>query len=156
MKKIILFLAVVCFSATIAKAQEIKKFTTYEAGKNAIGLRLGGNAELSYQKFVSTYNRVELDLGWNFDGDSVGLTGIYQWVRPFSVEDIGFNWYVGAGANVGFASSEFILGVVGQLGIEYNFNIPLAISLDWRPNFGLIPATHFYANSIALGVRYRF
>ena len=37
-----------------------------------------------------------------------------------------------------FHSDGLFLDVDGQLGIEYNFEIPIQISLDMRPEFGLI------------------
>jgi hypothetical protein len=45
----------------------------------------------------------------------------------------------------------------GQIGLEYNFNIPLQLSLDYRPGFYLVPAGHGGAwEGAALGIRYRF
>jgi hypothetical protein len=44
-----------------------------------------------------------------------------------------------------------------DIGIEYNFDIPLLISLDFRPEFG---GNGYYKNNygsdIALGLKYQF
>jgi hypothetical protein len=154
MKKLILlvFLA----GATTLSAQSISK--------NALGVRLGDNdgfgGEISYQRYLKENNRLEFDLGWR-DSNNVEafkLVGLYQWVMPI---DGGFNWYVGAGGGIGsFDAGEndgtFAL-VAGDLGIEYNFEIPLLISLDMRPELGF---NDNYSDNldldIALGLRYQF
>lgn len=158
MKKSMIVLACMLFGSMYTNAQS-----------NAIGLRVGaGNGfgtEISYQMPMGG-NRLELDLGLNL-GDHysrIGLTGVYQWVMPLEGN---FNWYAGVGASLGIWDHDddfvdnndndgFALGAAGQLGIEYNFNIPLQLSLDWRPNFWVIPGTDFDWNGIALGIRYKF
>ena len=154
------------FTATMAvSAQQISE--------HALGLRLGDSdgfgAEISYQKSVSRSNRVEIDLGWrdsrNFD--AFKLTGTYQWVEPL---DGNFNWFYGVGGGLGsvdFSAGSngevpdgglFIFGA-GVIGIEYNFDIPLLISLDFRPEIGLVGYDDFSDNfdfDIALGLRYQF
>lgn len=144
---------------------------------NAIGLRLGDSdgfgAEISYQRALGSDNRLELDLGFRssnkYNGDGFKLAGIYQWVWNI---DGGFNWYAGPGAGVAsysydyrdnnnnkFDESETYVFVGGDVGIEYNFDIPLMLSLDVRPEFGL-GNSNFDNNNldldIALSVRYQF
>jgi len=136
--------------------------------KNALGLRFGDNngfgGEISYQRGLSKSNRLEADLGWrnsrNFD--AFQLTGIYQWVWNI---DGGFNWYAGVGGGLGSWSYKYnnnkdngtFAFAAGDIGIEYNFDIPLMISLDFRPEFG---GTNYYRDSynsdIALALRYKF
>ena len=136
---------------------------------NAIGLRLGDSdgfgAEVTYQRALGDNNRLELDLGWrsgnNWDGFK--LTGLYQWV--FNL-DGGFNWYVGAGGGVGSYSfdnvpmgiddSETFVFVAGDIGIEYDFDIPLLLSLDFRPEIGFGDFNDDVDFDIALGIRYQF
>ena len=51
---------------------------------HALGLRLGDSdgfgAEISYQKSIARYNRLEVDLGWrdSRNWDAFKLAGIYQ------------------------------------------------------------------------------
>lgn len=132
--------------------------------KNALGLRLGDNdgfgGEISYQRYLHENNRLEFDLGWRDSNnvDAFKLVGLYQWVMPI---DGGFNWYVGAGGGLGsFDAGDndgtFLL-VAGDIGIEYDFEIPLLISLDMRPELGFNDS---YSDDldldIALGLRYQF
>ena len=139
---------------------------------NALGLRLGDSdgfgAEISYQRALGDNNRLEFDLGWrdsnNFDGFKIA--GLYQWVFAL---DGDFNWYVGAGGGVasysfnkvpaGFDDSETFVFAAGDIGIEYSFDIPLLLSLDFRPEIGFGDGA--YDNDdldfdIALGIRYQF
>lgn len=147
MKKKLIIAALLIGSAGFASAQV--------EGKN-IGVRFGNAGEISYQHPLSSNNRLELDLGvgaWSYGG--VYLSGVYQWVWDLSQLAPGFNWYAGAGASLGI-NSGLGLGALGQVGIEYNFNVPIQLSLDWRPTFYLIPGTHFGYDGIALGIRYKF
>ncbi|MBC7494336.1 MAG: hypothetical protein H7221_04950 [Flavobacterium sp.] len=138
--------------------------------KNALGFRLGSNdgfgGEISYQRKLNTSNRLEFDLGFRNSNDinAFKLAGLYQWVMPIQKN---FNWYVGLGGGVGSwsynknqytNSGTFFFGA-GDIGIEYNFDIPLQISLDFRPE--LYGNSTGYRNSnfgsdIGLGLRYRF
>lgn len=164
-----MLIAVAFFGATVLMyAQDISD--------NAIGLRLGDSdgfgAEVSYQRAIGgDNNRLELDLGIrngkNYDGFK--LAAIYQWVWNI---DGGFNWYAGPGAGLASYSydfndrndfrrddSETYLFVGGQVGIEYNFDIPLLLSLDVRPEFGFGNSDFDNNNldlDIALGIRYQF
>lgn len=162
MKKIILVASLIIGLSFSAQAQN--------SSKNALGLRLGDNdgfgGELSYQRKLATNNRLELDLGWRNSNnvDAIKLVGLYQWVWNI---DGGFNWYAGIGGGVGSWSYDnnnnndngsFAL-VAGDLGIEYNFDVPIQLSLDFRPEI-YFNSDDFrednFGPDIALGIRYRF
>jgi len=153
--KTLIFGTILLSTATLA-AQDISK--------NALGLRVGDNdgfgGEISYQRYLSDNNRLEFDLGFrnSNDIDAFKLLGLYQWVYPL---DTNFNWFVGAGGGIGsFDAAEddgaFVLAAA-DLGIEYNFDIPLIISLDIRPELGF---NDTYSDDLdldlALGIRYQF
>lgn len=157
-KLIVLGVAMIAFVFSM-NAQDISE--------NAIGLRFGDNdglgAEISYQRGLGDNNRLEFDLGWrnssNFD--AFKLTGLYQWIFPL---DGSFNWYVGAGGGLASFSgkkvldgeSETALFAAGDIGVEYNFDIPLLLSLDFRPGIGFGDFDNDLNFDIALGIRYQF
>ncbi|MGY0392386.1 hypothetical protein ACW5R3_07535 [Bizionia sp. KMM 8389] len=146
-----------------------------EISKNAIGLRLGDSdgfgAEISYQRALSESNRIEVDFGWRDgrDYDGFKLAGLYHWV--WNIEG-GFNWYAGPGLGFGSYKSEYydnfnnrykdtdaFVFLAGNVGIEYSFDFPLLLSLDFRPELGF--GSSDYDNNdldfdIGLGVRYQF
>jgi len=156
MKKVLGVLAIVLLATISVQAQSISK--------HALGLRLGDNdgfgGEISYQNYLKENNRLELDLGWRDSNnvDAFKLVGLYQWVMPI---EGGFNWFVGAGAGLGsFDAGEddgFFALLAGDIGIEYNFDFPLILSLDARPEIGFNDS---YSDDldfdIALGIRYQF
>ncbi|RIA09661.1 hypothetical protein OE09_1505 [Flavobacteriaceae bacterium MAR_2010_72] len=133
---------------------------------NALGLRLGDSdgfgAEVSYQRGLGDNNRLEFDLGWRSGNhyDGFKLAGLYQWVWNI---DGGFNWYAGVGGGVGsydfdnrdFDDETFVFAA-GDIGIEYDFDIPLLISLDFRPELGFGNYRDDVDFDIALGIRYQF
>jgi len=126
----------------------------------AIGLRFGNGAEVSFNMALGSANRLELDLGLNsFDNNSnsgFGLTGIYQWVWALDELAPGFNWYAGVGGTVGsYKTNGLGLGVAGQIGLEYNFAIPLQLSIDYRPAIFLNNSYGSYDDA-RLAIRYRF
>ncbi|GAB5566026.1 MAG: hypothetical protein Wins2KO_30890 [Winogradskyella sp.] len=157
MKKLFLTFFALTLGLTVATAQNISE--------NAIGLRLGDSdgfgAEVSYQRALNDNNRLEANLGWrsgkNYDGFK--LTGLYQWVWEL---DGDFNWYAGAGGGIGSYSvdelddSDTFLVAAGNVGIEYNFDIPLLLSLDFRPELGFGDFNDDLDFDIALGIRYQF
>lgn len=136
---------------------------------NAIGVRIGDNkgfgTEINYQRGLSDNNRLEFGLGWRSSRyvDAFKLTGLYQWV--WNIEG-GFNWYVGIGGGVGSYSwdrnefpdrrSDGFAFVAGDIGLEYNFDIPLLISLDFRPEAGFGRYRDDLGFDVGLGVRYQF
>ncbi|MEN8186856.1 MAG: hypothetical protein ABFR05_06980 [Bacteroidota bacterium] len=163
MKKLFLAVIVLIGFTVVVNAQEISK--------NAIGLRLGDSdgfgTEISYQRGLGNNNRLELDLGLRSgdDYDAFMLTGLYQWIWNL---DGNFNWFVGAGGGVASYSMEYkneyvqieddetVFFVAGDVGIEYNFDFPLLLSLDIRPELGFGDYHDDLDFDIALGARYQF
>ena len=162
MKKIILLIAITFAYINYADAQEI--------ADNAIGLRLGDNdglgAEVSYQMGLSDTNRLEFGLAWRSRNhfSALKLTGLYQWVFTLDGLGDGFNWYAGAGGGFGSwkIKNDYVgddgtfLFVAGDIGIEYKFDFPLLLSLDFRPELGFSDFNNDLGLDIALGARYTF
>ncbi len=162
MKKLFLSLVLVAGFAVAAVAQP-----------RAIGARLGWGADFSYQHSVGEKNMVNLEVGIPaFHGIQAAAT--YDWVFPItSWQEKGtWNWYAGVGAGVGFywgGYGAMSAGVAGRIGVEYNFWVPVQLSLDWRPivgpyfafaGAGYSPVVGYHVgglySGIALGVRYTF
>jgi hypothetical protein len=142
--------------------------------QTAVGMRLGYPTAISAKHFLSESKAVEAYVGTR------GYYG-YRWVnvsaaflhhQPLEldgVEDV--SWYVGAGASAFFWSeygnrytrsqySATSLGIQGYLGAEYlldQWDIPLAITVDWVPTVFLGRRGYlggFRAGYGTLGLRY--
>lgn len=148
--------------------------TSQTISKNAIGIRLsesdGFGPEVNYQRGLGENNRLELGLAFHSKRhwDAVKLTGIYQWVWNI---DGGFNWYAGPGVGAGIVSydkynygpedydkyrdTDAFAFATGDVGIEYNFDFPLLVSFDFRPqfNFGYHDDISF---DVGIAARYQF
>jgi len=153
MKKIILIAAMVLGFAVAAVAQP-----------RAVGIRGGYGVEATYQHTLGA-NFVEANLGLNgFNALNVAAT--YNWMiaQPQWTDRGEWGFYAGPGAALGFgfgAASHFNVAAVGQVGLEYTFWFPLQLSIDIRPQLGLITASgaagfYFGGWCPALGIRYRF
>jgi len=151
MKKIILIAAMALGFAVAATAQP-----------RALGARIGNGAEISYQHDMDG-NFLEIDGGLGLglgDGTmNIGATGIYNFM--ISQFGDGFGFYAGPGASVGLGVGEvnyLNLGVAGMVGIEYTFDFPLQLSLDFRQHIGFGLSGHgvYAPSSVGLGIRYRF
>ena len=123
------------------------------------GGNYGGGFEVTYQHALGDVNRLELDLGINSYNKSTffRVAGIYQWVWELGE---GFNWYAGPGVQFLAIKNSSALGVGGQIGVEYNFNVnldtPLMISIDTRPMMNFASGASDFGWGAALGVRYTF
>ena len=166
MKKIVIALVEIVALSSSAMAQ---------AGSEnyAIGARIGYgyaglDAEASFMWGIGpNLNRIEMDLGFNYYysyGDSYSHPGLqftaaYHW-RWNIVK--GLHWYVGPGATIGTWFSKklpFSFGVGGQVGLEYDFDAPIQLTLDYRPMINFHPWSNYwghYNDSFCVGVRYRF
>lgn len=140
-KALIIIAALVCF-ATAASAQS-----------RTIGARITYGAEVSYQ-YSFGQDFLEADLGW-FDHGTY-LTGIYDFILA---SEGNFNFYAGPGVSLGYYDNDddngFNFAIAGQIGMEYNFNLPITLSLDWRPAY-YFQYNGFGWQGLALGIRYRF
>ena len=162
MKRIIFTLAILTFAIT-TNAQEIASQT--------IGLRLGNYYGLSYQKKLTDDTRVELGLSyWGYSAyNDMKIDGYYHKVFDFEPVDK-MNWFVGAGGGAGFWKYEpryyhdyydyddsgtyFFIG--GTIGAEYEFDFPLLLSLDLRPELSFGSFYNGFHFNGGLGVRYTF
>lgn len=145
MKKLFFILIAFIGLTTAASAQE-----------NTFGIRAGiGTAfgpELSYQRFIGDITRLELDFGMRFKHTSIRdkgndatkitypggatITAIYQWHWFLAG---GFGFYGGPGIQFSIpAWHHFGLGLGAQAGLDYQFDAPFQISLDFRPIYNVI------------------
>ncbi|MCB0619949.1 MAG: hypothetical protein KDC43_26035 [Saprospiraceae bacterium] len=155
--KILLIPALFLTLAFQAQAQD------YNTG---IGLRAGSSNGLTVKHFISSDAALEglLALRWR----GIHITGLYEVHRPLG-RTAGLNWYFGGGGHIGFwggykehpwfddDNNYTVIGIDGIIGLEYNFQeVPINLSLDWKPAFNLIGYTGFWGDEVALSIRFIF
>ena len=196
MRKSIITLIILAATVVSASAQP-----------RAIGLRIGAcGFEADYQHNMNKTQFIEGNLGLDFGYNATGAPGIkatatynFVWARPAWTNKGSWALYAGPGATIGYvndmavwkdkegvevlysaAQNGFMLGVCGQVGLEYTFWFPLQLSIDLRPSIGMHvsggcrytepatgvqvkygPRVGFYDNGLlglspTLSVRYRF
>ena len=143
MKKIITVFSLVLL-AQIGFAQEV-------------GIRFGdvlGN-DVAIDGIFKTgkFNRIHADVSF---GNGLGVDVLWDFLyKPFTIEGEGFQWYVGAGPSM-YIDDPFWFGISGEAGIEYQFNFPMSLSIDWRPTFYIVENTDFHAGGFGVNLRYVF
>jgi len=131
MKKALLAIAVALIASVSVSAQS-----------RALGARLGYGVEVSYQHYLGD-NFIEGDLGFaGFKGLNIAAAYNITIAQPKWTSQGEWTFYAGpaAGFNWDFPSNNnaggFGFGIGGNVGLEYVFNIPLQLSIDWRPLLG--------------------
>ena len=177
--------------------------TTALAQPRSAGVRMGaGGLEASYQHSTFRDQFIDVNAGLDFGYNANGrlgykVTAIYNfiWARPAWTSRGSWELYAGPGLSMGgvdhqavhkvgkerfgYNDGGFMLAVAAQVGVGYEFEFPLQVSLDVRPCFGfhINDGTHsdpvtgvtinygsnagFYDNGMmgfipSVSVRYRF
>lgn len=123
--------------------------------KMGLGIRLSStpatvNNSVSFKYFLTENHALEGLL--SFDPATIGV--LYEFHRPLGAP--GFQWFYGGGGYVAFAGDN-VVGAMGVVGLDYKFeNIPLNLSLDWKPELSFVKDIGFEAAAIGLSIRFAF
>jgi hypothetical protein len=158
MKKLI-FLSL--FSAAIIFTASAQSY------KTGLGVRLSSSAamvnnSISLKHFLNERSAIEALFSF---GDPLAIGALYEIHKPFSTE--GLQWFYGGGGYLGFVKSwnpnkqrnetDANFGAQGVLGLDYKFaNIPLNLSLDWKPELNLVSDINFEPAAIGFTARFTF
>ncbi len=112
-----------------------------------IGDAVGGHYAIDGILSLPGFGRIHADVSF---GDGVGVEALWDFIYQPLGE---FSLYVGAGA-FAFLGDPFQLGVSGEIGLEYHFDFPIAVGVDWRPSFRIVEDTNFSASGFGVNVRY--
>lgn len=149
MKKSIVILALFITATFTAKAQSYT---------NAVGVRLTSNTSsitsgFTIKHFLDEGTALEGIVGVN---NGLGICGLYE--KHFSIESVNnLQWFAGVGGYVAFFNKNTNLGGAGIIGLDYKFEeIPLNISLDWKPELNIISHVGFEGSGVGLSARFTF
>lgn len=160
MKKAIclsLFIAALAFSSTVSA----------QAYRTGVGVRLSSaqamvNNSISLKHFLNERSAIEALFSF---GDPLAIGALYEIHKPFGSE--GLQWFYGGGGYLGFVKSwnpnklknetDVNVGAQGVVGLDYKFmNLPLNLSLDWKPELNLVSDINFEPAAIGFTARFTF
>ncbi len=135
--------------------------------KTALGVRLSSsqaivNNSISIKHFLNDKVAIEGLLSF---GDPLALGALAEIHKPMG--ESGIKWFYGGGAYLGFIKSynpntaknetDPSFGAMGVLGLDYKFaNIPLNLSLDWKPELNLVSDINFEPAAVGFTARFTF
>ncbi len=87
--------------------------------------------------------------------DYFGVGTYFDWMFALADGPTGLKFYPGVGPEF-FFENDFDFNVAGNFGVEYAFEFPLTIGLDWRPGFAVTNDFDFISSNWGFMIRYRF
>lgn len=141
------------FSITLISLQHVNA----QDYKTALGVRLSSdqamvNNSVSLKHFLNERSAIEVLLSFS---DPLAIGALYQIHKPFTGTG-GLKWFYGGGGYIGFGNSTNF-GAMGVLGLDYKFsNIPLNLSIDWKPELNLVSDINFEPAAVGFTVRFTF
>ena len=159
MKKFLLLIGFTVFFISLvtvgfSQSDETANHAVYT---DALGIRIGPTSPaiqngITYKHFLNESNALEGILSLT---NGFGICGLYEIHKPLPVENV--QWYIGAGGYVAFVNSNNYFGGAGIIGVDYSFtNIPLNISIDWKPELNLAPRISPELSGVGFSARYTF
>ena len=135
--------------------------------KTALGVRLSSsnamqNNSISIKQFISDKTAIE---GLFTFGDPLALGALLEFHKPLT--PAGLTWFYGAGGYISFVKKVNVatsktttdpnFGGQGVIGLDYKFsNVPLNISLDWKPELNIVSEINFEPAAIGFSARFTF
>lgn len=122
----------------------------------AMGIRLSNssptlNNSITGKYFITDHSAVE---GLVSFGSRFGIGALLEIQKPFQSAP-GLGWFWGGGGYVGFQDNDTYFGPQGILGLDYKFNnVPINLSVDWKPELDILPSINFVPDAFAFSVRF--
>ncbi len=116
------------------------------------GIRFGD--VFSFDATIPLATRPRLHAAAYF-GHDFAVGGYFDWMFTLDGGPDGLKFYPGVGPEFYFGN-DLNVGVAGDFGVEYAFDFPLTIGLDWRPGFMITNEMDFYSGNWGLTARFRF
>jgi hypothetical protein len=125
--------------------------------RHQAGVRLGSADQVVSTGFTYRYhfnNGKAIEAILNLR-DPISLGVFYEIFKPINAIP-NLQWFYGGGAFVGFTGFDNF-GIAGIAGVDYQFaEVPINLSIDWKPELTLIESVQFRASTVAVSVRFSF
>ena len=135
--------------------------------KTGLGVRLSSssamvNNAISIKHFINQKVAIEGLLSF---GDPLAIGALLELHKPLGSS--GLTYFYGGGAYISFVkkvntttlktNTDPNFGAQGVIGLDYKFsNVPLNISLDWKPELNIVSDINFEPAAIGLTARFTF
>lgn len=146
MKNLIGSLLVLLFSVLLS-LNETKAQSALEAG-----VRFGNTFSIDATFPLSKAPR--LHTAFYIEGD-FALGTYLDWMFALDGGPQGLKFFPGVGPEFYFGD-EFNLGIAGDFGVEYSFDFPLTVGIDYRPGIMVTDGFRGYTNNWGFTARFRF
>ena len=146
MKKYKFFIVVLVALTMLICGQEAKSQSNWEAG-----IRFGNGISLDMTLPIAASPRFHPAVYF----DRFGVGGYFDWMFALSGGPTGLKFYPGVGPEFIF-QNQFDFNIAGDFGVEYSFDFPLTIGVDWRPHFAVNHNMDFKTSNWGFLVRFRF
>jgi len=135
-------------------------FETQAQSNWEAGIRFGNDFAIDATIPISARPRLHAaayfgDVFGNQYGNDFGLAAYFDWMFSLEGSPTGLKFYPGVGPEI-FFGDNFNFGVAGDFGVEYSFDFPLTIGLDWRPGVIFTNDIGFHSGNWGLIARFRF
>ena len=127
-------------------SNEVNAQSNWEAG-----VRFGNDFALDVTIPLAASPRLHAAVYFNND---VAVGTYFDWMYSLSGGPRGLKFYPGVGPEFYFGNN-FDVAVAGDFGMEYSFDFPLTIGLDWRPHFMVTDNMNFSSSNWGLIARFR-
>jgi len=117
-----------------------------------IGGRFGDDFALDLTIPLSKAPRLH---GALYFDNNISMGAYFDWLFALDEGPKGLKFYPGVGPELYFHNN-LDVAVAGDFGVEYSFDFPLTIALDWRPHFMISNSMKFYSGNWGLIARFRF
>lgn len=131
------------------------QYATAQDYKVGIGLRLSTaeptlSNSITAKYFMNPESAVEGLLSF---GSRFALGALYEKHKGLDIP--GLRYFYGAGGYIGFEGGRTYFGPTGIIGLDYKFpDIPLNLSLDWKPELDILPGINFVPDAFGLSARF--
>jgi len=85
----------------------------------------------------------------------VGAGTYFDWLFQLADGPEGLKFYPGVGPEI-YLGPEVEIAIAGNFGVEYLFDFPLTVGIDWRPSFMITDNLKYRGVNIGISARFRF
>jgi hypothetical protein len=149
---------VICLALSLILLTGYLESASAQDYKLGLGIRFSTAAPTLSNSFTVKYFINDRDAleGLVSFGTRFGIGGLFE-VHQLIGNVPNLNWFYGGGGYVGFQYGNTYLGPTGVIGIDYKFpNVPINLSMDWKPELDILPAINFVPDALGLSARFTF